>query len=168
MFVVGPKNDLSKDVWVRAGLMGPEKYDARYIAFNQPLPGQSAYAAWCQGCHTAFHGSLGSANMGGMNGWKRHPTADARIGGGRRQATSFDRYAGLINRVPTLSASGNWPGSDNSVSCMSCHKAHGNGNPFGLLFMAGGGTLNENGDSRGMAYMDLCHQCHTQGIAARS
>jgi hypothetical protein len=154
---------------MRSGVEGIEKiekYDARNISYNQPLPGHSAYAAWCHGCHTAFHGRLGSANMGGTNGWKRHPTADARIGGGPRRQTSLDRYAKLANRVPTLSASGSWPDSDNSVSCMSCHKAHGNGNPFGLLFMAGGGTLTENGDSQGTAYEDLCHQCHTQGLAA--
>ena len=166
-FVAGPTNDPGKDVWVRSGLEGTEKYDARTIYFNQPLPGQSAYAAWCQGCHAAFHGSLGSVTARGMNGWKRHPTAEARIGGSPRQQTSLDRYAKLANRVPTLSPSASWPGPDNSVSCMSCHKAHGNGNPFGLLFMAGGGTLTENGDSQGAVYMDLCHQCHTQGLAAR-
>jgi len=39
------------------------------------------------------------------------------------------------NRAQTLSASGRWPAPDNTVSCMSCHKAHGNRNPFGLLKM---------------------------------
>ncbi|HSB81189.1 MAG TPA: hypothetical protein VLM91_20605 [Candidatus Methylomirabilis sp.] len=47
---------------------------------------------------------------------------------------------------------------------MSCHKAHGNGNPFALLYMSGRGQLTEAGDTQGKAYVDLCHQCHTQGL----
>ncbi len=163
-FVIGPANDRRKDVWVQSGSDGPGKYHAVNVRFNQPRPGRSAYGEWCQGCHTAFHGPAGSPNMGGQNGWKRHPSADARIGGGPRQHSSLARYAALGNRVPTLSATGSWPASDNTPSCMSCHKAHGNGNPFGLLYMAGQGQLTESGDSQGRAYVDLCHQCHTQGL----
>jgi hypothetical protein len=162
-FVVGSTNDLRKDVWIQADPSAPGKYDARNIHFNQPRLGRSAYGEWCQGCHTSFHGPAGAPNMGGLTGWKRHPTADGRIGGGPRRHSSFGHYAGLANRVPVLSASGAWPASDNTPSCMSCHKAHGNGNPFGLLYMAGKGQLTENGDSQGKAYVDLCHQCHTQG-----
>jgi len=80
--------------------------------------------------------------------------------------SSFVRYASLGNRVPTMSPSGAWPAQDNAVSCMSCHKAHGNGNPFGLLYMSGQGQLTEEGDTGGSHYIDLCHQCHTQGIEA--
>ncbi len=165
-FVIGPGNDPRKDVWIQSGLNDPGRHDARNIRFNQPRPGRSAYGEWCQGCHTAFHGPAGSPNMGGQNGWKRHPTADARIGGGPRQHSSLTRHAGLSNRVPTMSASGSWPASDNTPSCMSCHKAHGNGNPFGLLYMAGQGQLTENGDSQAKGYVDLCHQCHTQGLSS--
>lgn len=75
--------------------------------------------------------------------------------------------SGLSHRVPTVRASGSWPALDNTPSCMSCHKADGNGNPFGLLCMAGGGQLTENGDSQGKAHADLCHQCHTQGLSER-
>ena len=47
-------------------------------------------------------------------------------------------------------------------SCMSCHKGHGNANPFGLIFMTGSGAnVTENGD--GGVYKDLCRQCHVQG-----
>jgi hypothetical protein len=165
-FVLSPANMSQRDVWIQAGLDGTGKYDSRNIRFNQPRPGRSAYGEWCQGCHTAFHGSAGSANMGGgANPWKRHPSADARIGAGPRQHSSLSRYASLANRVPTMSTSGKWPSSDNTVSCMSCHKAHGNGNPFGLLFMAGRGQLTEGGDSVGKSQIDLCHQCHTQGLS---
>ncbi len=163
-FVLGPSNDLRMDVWIRTDPGCPGKCDARAIRFNQPGPGRSAYGEWCQGCHTAFHGPAGAPNMGGLTGWHRHPTSDGRIGGGPRRRTSLSRHAGLSNRVPVLSASGVWPASDNTPSCMSCHKAHGNQNPFGLLYMAGQGQLTENGDSQGKIYVDLCHQCHTQGL----
>jgi hypothetical protein len=53
--------------------------------------------------------------------------------------------------------------ADNTVtpSCFSCHKSHGNQNGFGLIFMAGTGTVTEEGD--GGVYKSLCKQCHVQG-----
>jgi doubled CXXCH motif protein len=167
-YVVGPGNDTRKDIWIHAILGGTEKYDAKNIRFNQPQAERSAYGEWCQGCHSSFHGGGKSANMRGARGWMRHPTADARIGAGTLQHSSFIRYRSLSNRVPTMSASGSWPAADNTPSCMSCHKAHGNNNPFGLLYMVGEGQLTEGGDSQGKAYVDLCHQCHTQGLSSAS
>ena len=163
-FVLGQVNDPRKDIWMRSGPEGMAKYDARNIYFNQPQAERSAYGEWCQGCHSAFHGGARSPNMRASRGWLRHPTADARLGGGPSQHSSLSRYKALSNRVPTMSASGSWPAQDNTPSCMSCHKAHGNGNPFGLLYMAGQGQLTEAGDSEGRTYVDLCHQCHTQGL----
>jgi hypothetical protein len=49
-------------------------------------------------------------------------------------------------------------------SCMSCHKAHRNRNPFGLLYMSGRGQLTEEGDTGGGKYIHLCQQCHQQGL----
>ena len=163
-FVIGPTNDLGKDVWIHADPSLVEKYDTRTIWFNQPRSSRSAYGEWCQGCHTDFYGTAGAPNVGGVTGWKRHPAAGARIGGGPRYRSSLTRYVGLTNRVPTMSPSGMWPASDNTPSCMSCHKAHGNDNPFGLLFMSGHGNLTEGGDSLGKTPVDLCHQCHIQGL----
>jgi hypothetical protein len=165
-FVIGVINDPSKDVWIKSSLDGIGKYDARNIYFNQPREGRSAYGEWCQGCHTNLHAGATSRRPGGK-GWRRHPTSDARIGSHSvGECSSFSRFSSLANRVPTMSASGEWPGRDNTPSCMSCHKAHGNANPFGLLYMAGQGQLTEDGDSRGQAPFDLCHQCHTQGLGA--
>jgi hypothetical protein len=167
-FVLGLTNDLTKDVWIRAALGGAGKYDARNVRFNQPRAGRSAYGEWCQGCHTEFHGGARDFHMRGPGAWKRHPTADASIGGRVPAHTSWARHASLANRVPTLSASGAWPAPDNTPSCISCHKAHGNGNPFGLLYMAGQGQLTECGDSQGKTPVDLCRQCHAQGLTSRS
>jgi len=166
-FVLGVINDPSKDVWIKSGLDGTGKYDARNIYFNQPQEGRSAYGDWCQGCHTNMHAGA-TSRPAGARGWRRHPTSDARIGSrGFAARSNLSRFSNLDNRVPTMSASGQWPGRDNTPSCMSCHKAHGNANPFGLLYMAGQGQLTEDGDSRGQTPIDLCHQCHTQGLSAR-
>jgi hypothetical protein len=168
----GPVNDRSKDVWLRPAATMAGRYAARNVSFNQPDPTQSAYAAWCQGCHTVFHGAPGASNMGGAAGgaaparhWTRHPTVGVAVGAGANRHSSFARYAALENRVPTLSASGSWPARDNAVSCMSCHKAHGNRNPFGLLHMSGSGEITEEGDTGGGLYTHLCRQCHTQGLS---
>ena len=163
-YTIGPVNDRQKDIWIEADCDGPGKYDSRRIRFNQPRAGRSAYAEWCQGCHAGFSGGAGAANMRGARGWMRHPTTDAPIGGGATHHADFSRYALQANRVSTMSASGRWPAPDNTPSCMSCHKSHGSTNPFGLLYMAGGGQLTESGDSQGKTSVDLCHQCHTQGL----
>ena len=168
----GSTNDRTKDVWLRRSTTMAERYAADNVRFNQPDSTRSAYAAWCQGCHTLFHGAAGAVNMGGMAGgdagrpWERHPTVGVTVGARGERHSSFARYASLTNRVPTLSRSGTWPAADNAVSCMSCHKAHGNRNPFGLLYTSGRGQLTEEGDTAGGHYIDLCQQCHTQGVEA--
>jgi hypothetical protein len=167
----GPANDRTKDVWVGSSQMMPGRYAAANVRFNQPDTTQSAYAAWCQGCHTLFHGAAGASNMGGMFGgavgrpWVRHPTVGVAVGARGGRHSSYTRYASLGNRVPTLSPSGSWPASDNAVSCMSCHKGHGNRNPFALLYMSGQGQLTEEGDTGGGKYIFLCQQCHTEGLS---
>ena len=62
-----------------------------------------------------------------------------------------------------MDPTGAWNHSSTGVtpSCFSCHKGHGDKNAFGLIFMAGTGTVTEEGD--GGQYRDLCRQCHTEG-----
>lgn len=170
-YASGPANDLTRDVWLGPSPTMAGRYAADNVRFNQPDPTRSAYAAWCQGCHTQFHGAAGAPNMGGMfggevgRGWIRHPTVGVAVGARGDRHSSFARYASLGNRVQTLSPSGVWPARDNAVSCMSCHKAHGNRNPFGLLYMSGRGRLTEEGDTGGGTYIHLCRQCHTEGLS---
>jgi hypothetical protein len=170
-FSSGPANDRRRDVWLKPAPTMAGRYAAENVQFNQADSTQSPYAAWCQGCHTQFHGAAGSSNMGGMfggeiaHGWLRHPTVGVAVGARGNRHSSFTRYASLQNRVQTLSASGAWPAPDNTVSCMSCHKAHGNRNPFGLLYMSGRGLLTEDGDSGGGKYTHLCQQCHMEGLS---
>jgi len=170
-YVTGTNNT---DYWVyqRSSL----QYDVSDVDFNEPDPTQSKYGQWCQNCHADFHGQGGDINMGGQSGgytgggsaaWKRHPTADVNLGhtGQSSHVASLSSYLGHTNKVKMMSTSGDWAPvgttSDLTPTCFSCHKAHGNKNAFGLIFMNGGGTLSEEGD--GTLYKDLCKQCHIQG-----
>jgi Doubled CXXCH motif (Paired_CXXCH_1) len=170
-------NDLTKDVFERTAGTMATAYSVSNIDFNEPNTHASRYGNWCKACHTQFHGAGGDANMGGLSGgvtstnatpWKRHPTADVNIGESGSAGTfisSLSQYAGHVNKVKVMDSQGLWTGTsaDNTItpSCMSCHKAHGNMNGFGLIFMNGSGTVTEEGD--GGVYKDLCRQCHTEG-----
>jgi len=158
-------NDLTKDVYEVVD-SGTQHYSWDNVFFNEPDPTGSAYAEFCKGCHTEFHGAPGDANMGGASGvdWLRHPTAGADIGAQTGGHSSLAQFQANTNQVKVMSASGDWTGAnaDLTPSCMTCHKAHGNQNAFGLIFMAGTGTVTEEGDS-GTQVKDLCKQCHVQG-----
>jgi hypothetical protein len=162
-------NDLTKDVYEHSA----KAYAQENVDFNEPSTSASAYAAWCQSCHTYFHAASGSAWMGGASGgdanhafpWLRHPQADVNIGQNATYISSLSQFNSHTNRVKVMDSQGLWNGTtaDNTVtpSCFSCHKSHGDKNPFGLIFMTGTGTVTEEGD--GGQYRDLCRQCHTQG-----
>jgi hypothetical protein len=161
-------NDLSVPVLERSA-SGANHYDISNVDFNEPLTNGSYYGDWCQGCHTDFHGSAGSANMGGSGGteWLRHPTADADIGAVGGGHSSAGQFASHTNKVKVMTATENWDPdttevTDHTPSCFSCHKSHGNQHAFGLIFMKGTGTVTEEGDD-GTKVKDLCKQCHSQG-----
>lgn len=170
-------NDLTKDVYEHDGrnlLVGGSlatHYAVTNTDFNEPaatpaLYAGSAYAFFCKGCHTDFHGAQGGTEVGGTGGegWLRHPSAVADIGALGGGHSTYSRYtvAGKTNYVKTMSLTGVWPATDNTPSCFSCHKSHGNDNAFGLIYMSGTGTVTENGDN-GTTVKELCRQCHNQG-----
>ena len=176
--------DFTKDVYQRA----PLNYAHSSVDFLEVSQTASPYGAWCQSCHTNFHGAGGSANMGGVSQgwsnpdpaarvpWLRHPTADVNIGSaGGTFISSLAQFNTHTNRVKVLDQTGTWNATSTTVtpSCMSCHKGHGNKNSFGLIWMGGVGNVTEEGDDAatladGAKYIALCRQCHTQasGYAA--
>ena len=132
------------------------------LTFNKTTasPLTSAYADYCKACHTDFHGAVGSAEIGGTvaaGDFIRHPAAEVligAIGGGHSNAGVYGSHA---NQVLVQI-----DGTDLTPSCFSCHKGHGNQNPFGLIVMEGGGAaVDEEGDG-GAGVQDLCGQCHVQ------
>ena len=87
------------------------------------------------------------------------------VGGGH---SSLSRFAGKANQVQVMSPAGHVPAptlstdTDLTMSCMSCHKGHGNQNAFGLIYMLGTGTVTEQGDA-GTDARNMCRQCHGMG-----
>jgi hypothetical protein len=149
-------NDLTKDVFEHAN----NSYTYGDVDYNEPIVTNSKYAIWCQNCHTKFHGTdMTDPNMGDGTDYHRHPTASANIS----TASASDPWRVRTNKVKVMSPTGDWSKTATGLtpSCMSCHKAHGNKNGFGLVFMAGTGTITEEGD--GGAYRDMCRQCHSRG-----
>jgi hypothetical protein len=150
-------NDLTKDIYEHSAAA----YFESDVDFNEPDVRNSKYGQWCQNCHVDFHGQAGADNMGGGTvPWKRHPVADVNL-----SSSYLTRWSSLTNKVKVMDSQGLWlgTGTNNTLtpSCMTCHKAHGNKNGFGLIFMNGTGTRTEEGD--GGVFKDLCRQCHRQG-----
>ncbi|MGE5692541.1 MAG: cytochrome c3 family protein, partial [Candidatus Zixiibacteriota bacterium] len=137
----------------------------------------SAYGAWCQGCHTNFHGTSTDANMRDAgypdagHGWYRHPTADINIGQQSSHGhTSLTQFRNNLYRTQVMTNGDDWgvqgvawaaAPTDLTPSCFSCHKSHGNKNAFGLIYAKGTATLGEEGD--GSDARNLCRECHVQG-----
>lgn len=169
-------NDLTMDVFEVSAGYGGDHYDHQNVFFNEPNPTGSAYGNWCKGCHTDFHGTSSDANMRNaaaatQTEWYRHPTADANIGAITGGHSSLAKFSGHAYRVQVMSSTGDWgtwgtawtgAPTDLTPSCMSCHKAHGNQNAFGLIFATGAAAFGEQGDGTG--YTALCNQCHVQAV----
>jgi hypothetical protein len=147
-------------------------YGIGALAFNEPDPNASAYADFCKGCHTDFHGDVAGAEIGGAGdpptGFVRHPNLTSNIGAVGGGHSRLDRFAGKTNQLQVMSPAGKKAGTytvtdtDLTPSCFSCHKGHGNQNAFGLIFMLGTGTINEQGDD-GVDARNMCRQCHGMG-----
>ncbi len=169
-------NDLTKDVVERF----PADYEEIGIRLNEPNTADSGFASWCAGCHGNFHGAVGGPEVGGVGTppeeFVRHPNAAVNIGELGRGHSSLSVFSGHPYRVRVMSATGDWGpiGAAWDVSagdplvtptCLSCHKAHGNARPFGLIYADGTGTPAEGvgEDGNGTGARDLCKQCHVQG-----
>lgn len=159
-------NNLARDVFERQ----TAEYDEDDVDWNEPDTTKSAIANWCAGCHSNFHGAVGGTEIGGVafgagfEEFVRHPSGGVNIGSISGGHSSLSQYNLHTNKVKVMSSAGVWnpAGSDVTPTCVSCHKAHGNGNAFGLIYRQGTGTKNENGDSAGNQVEDLCGQCHVQ------
>jgi len=182
-YVIGTTPDNSKDVRInidqasytpgsgQAATFGPY-YSFGNTLFNEPDPTKSKYAEFCAGCHGNFHGKPGDTNIGGETGIEfiRHPTAGVDIGAVGGGHSNLGRYTGATSKVQVLvTETDRTAGTYTSAtpSCMSCHKAHGNKNPFGLIFLARTeGSPNEEGSTVTdwkVGLRNLCGQCHVQG-----
>lgn len=152
--------NLTKDVWERAA----GQYDESFVEWCEPNTQASAIANWCAGCHSLFHnsGSTPSQNL-------EHESSKENLDGDMYRIYTTGSPTGSpppgqnkVAWVKVLSRLGRWNGSavnnDATPTCITCHKAHGNANPYGLIYRRGTLPATENGG--GTAVQDLCNQCH--------
>jgi len=194
-YVLSATNDTTRDVWVNlasytagsgnAATFNPY-YDFANVSFNRndavvaTTQTSNKMDTFCGACHGAFHGGPGDTNIGAtvaaLDGFIRHPTSGVTLGAagtqgyGGHSATPATRYVTSTTRTRVY-ASDRTGFTDASPGCLSCHKAHGNQNPFGLFFLNRAATaVDEEGGytatqtpSVQVGYRNLCGQCHTQG-----
>ena len=169
-YVIGAA-DPTKDVYEAAA----RGYGWDNVNFYEPNPAGSAYVNWCMTCHTQFHGDPTSTNITEGGEVVRHPTAGVEV-----SVSATSQYRNRIHRVKLMDASGTWDGvtANQTPSCFSCHKSHGNQNDSGLIWFIDNtqtgpgartpvGGITEEGDvdanGLGGTYRDLCRECHRQG-----
>jgi Doubled CXXCH motif (Paired_CXXCH_1) len=196
-YVIGTTNDTTKDVWVNiaapytpnsgsAATFNPY-YDTANVSYNRNdatvgvTKTSNRMDTFCASCHGNFHGGPGDTDIGAsvaaLDGFIRHPTSQTTIGAAGAQGfgghTALSRYTAATTKLKVY-ASDRVGYSDATPGCISCHKAHGNQNPFGLVFLhrtaaavgeqggyATGQTEVANGYQVG--YRNMCGQCHSQG-----
>lgn len=153
--------DPTRDVFVRR----ERDYDESAVDFLEPDSNDSAMARFCAGCHDTFHAGA-AATTGERGGFTMHPVAGVDIGARGGRGSSLSLLRGHRSRLKLMSSTGRWndPGPDVTPTCITCHKAHGNGNAFGLIYRSGEGLATEDGDTRGGTLESLCQHCHTQGL----
>jgi hypothetical protein len=188
-YVIGTANDPSKDVWINLSsyIAGSgsaatfnDFYSASKINFNRndatvgSTMTSNRIDTFCASCHGAFHGGPGdTANIGpiGLNGFLRHPTSQVAIGAAGGEHSSVARFAANTTKVKVYTNDYS-AYSNTSPGCITCHKSHGNQNPFGLVFLNGNATssIDEDGGwAAGQTHdtntgmRNLCGQCHSQG-----
>lgn len=191
-YAISTTNDAAKDVWINlasytagsgnAGTFNPY-YDTASIAFNRndatatSVKTSNKIGTFCAACHANFHGGPGDANIGGsdavLDGFIRHPNAQITIGAAGAQGygghSSLSRFQANTTKVKVASDATDY--SDASPICVTCHKAHGNQNPFSLVFLNRNATsVDEQGGlgsgqtaSVETGLRNLCGQCHGQG-----
>ena len=197
-YVLGAANVTTVDVWVNiatpytagtgsAATFNPY-YDRANISFNKTAgitaPAGSTRTTsnrmdtFCSACHGDFHGGPGDTNIGAtigaLDGFIRHPTSNVVIGAAGAQGygghSALSRFVAATSKVKVY-ANDQTAWSDATPGCITCHKSHGNQNPFGLVFLnraaasvdeqggwAAGQTQNTQNGLR-----NLCGQCHGQG-----
>ncbi len=193
-YVIGTTNDTTRDVWINiaapytansgsAATFNPF-YDTANVSFNRndatvgTTLTSNRMDTFCASCHGNFHGGPGDTAIGAtaaaLDGFIRHPTSQVTIGAAGTQGygghSSLSRFVGATTKVRVY-ASDRTAYTDASPGCVSCHKAHGNQNPFGLIFLSRSATsVGEQGgfdatqtQNQMQGYRNLCGQCHGQG-----
>lgn len=173
-----------------------------YGAANGSTNGQYKMNQFCSACHGQFHDAGVTRNYGADGvAFQRHPTDSVTFTSNalvNTDAAITGAHGGFRNILGTMAASGSTGvkvifkdntatldtgtgratvvagSSQMTIGCLTCHKAHGNQNSYGLIFYgdyttgASGSTYNlvtdtsENGNGNPNV-RSLCIQCHSMG-----
>jgi hypothetical protein len=116
---------------------------------------------FCGVCHGAFHGGseTDSTTVADGTAFVRHPTSTKLIG------ALPTAYAAAANQafanLKVYQATGTATSTTDSPGCLTCHKAHGNNNPFALIY-PGTAAADTTEEGAGV-YKNLCKTCHSMG-----
>ncbi|RMH04738.1 MAG: hypothetical protein D6702_02485 [Planctomycetota bacterium] len=118
-----------------------------YVPAN--LKDRSGMGEFCNSCHDNFHGKTAGEEGGASRPWLRHPNEETIFG---KDHADYSHWAGPItNRVRVETPTDDIvPSSDDRVTCLSCHKAHGSGRVDSLIY------------ADGLRRLSTCQQCHNQ------
>ncbi len=148
------------------------KYQRTNVRYGAPAVGDNSWREvinMCQDCHHVFSGD-GYTDPNSDGHWNRHPVTDTEKGarayisaGANADSVNWVSGSGPefdIGRLPfvvsgaTDYASAGVVAGSNEVFCLTCHKAHGHTNSFGLLW-------NMGEPSTPLEKTAGCRQCHT-------
>ncbi|MFH0926415.1 MAG: cytochrome c3 family protein [bacterium] len=160
----GNNNDIQPVTGVKEDVASPtsKQYDVRNIHY---LNSSNGLSQWCKGCHPLFHENvcgIGACDNGDTpddgDEWIRHPIGGVTMSEGVSNGHLDDKYwfSTIKSRVPVVSPSNNIPNNDNEVFCGSCHKAHGSGHKYGLIYDNPATETPEDGER----LLQTCQQCH--------
>jgi len=129
---------------------------------------------FCGVCHGNFHGGeVTATTVGNSTDFVRHPTSTVLISNAAHGASRWNNNVSPANTGLTLigqktlknvkvyTADGTYDEASSSPGCVSCHKAHGNNNPFALVYPSR--TAVDTTEEGGGQYRDLCQSCHPMG-----
>lgn len=119
------------------------------------------YDHFCGVCHGQFHGgAITETTVGDGTGFIKHPTSVVQISGASTSVWGAQNGAQTLKVYTPDGAQG----YDSSPGCVTCHKAHGNNNPFALIYPdRQTGTASGEEGGTGKVYKDLCKSCHSMG-----
>ena len=106
-----------------------------YIPAN--IVDKSGISAWCEQCHA---GPIPGSD---------HPADKTMWGSTLASYANWTAVTGYRVRAGSPSDD-TYPSQDDTVLCISCHKAHGNGNPYGIVY------------ADGVTQDSTCQECHNQ------
>lgn len=156
--------------YLRPGVTGLARYEEANVAYPAPAVGVGSWREVTNMCIDCHHAFFSSWYTNATSPFIRHPGLNSEA----NAAYPIDRpgantdpafWVGgegsfLVPRLPfavrgaTDFATATTVASDNQVFCLTCHRAHGSQNPFGLRW-----DYSSAGSPTGA---DGCFQCHRQ------